>query len=77
VIYCVIPEPLAEELYEKLTKYYAEDPNVEVIVDRRKSSRRRTTPRDHGVHNSRQVRDRRRPRVTGEMPQIAVDVSGE
>jgi hypothetical protein len=34
VIYCVVPEPLADELYEKLAKYYEEDPNVEVIVDR-------------------------------------------
>ena len=40
MIYCVVPEPLADELYEKLVKYYDDDPNVEVIVDRRKSSRR-------------------------------------
>jgi hypothetical protein len=77
VIYCVIPEPLADELYGKLSSYYAEDPNVEVIVDRRKASRRRTLPPRHAVRNIREVRDRRRPRVTGEMPQLALDVNGE
>ena len=40
VIYCVVPEPLADELYPKLAAYYEDDPNVEVIVDRRKSERR-------------------------------------
>ena len=40
MIYCVVPEPLADELFDKLTNYYASDPNVTVIVDRRKSSRR-------------------------------------
>jgi hypothetical protein len=67
VIYCVIPEPLAGDLYEKLTDYYASDPNVEVIVDRRKASRRETS--SGGGHRS--VRDRRRPRVTGELPELA------
>ena len=40
MIYCVVPEPLADELLDKLTRYYADDPNVTVIVDRRKASRR-------------------------------------
>ena len=40
VIYCVVPEALADELLDKLTDYYADDPNVTVIVDRRRSSRR-------------------------------------
>jgi hypothetical protein len=77
VIYCVIPEPLADELYDKLRNYYAEDSNVEVIVDRRKASRRRNSPREHSARNTRAVRDRRRPRVTGEIPALAVDVNGE
>jgi hypothetical protein len=37
VIYCVVPEALAGELFDKLRAYYADDPNVTVIVDRRKS----------------------------------------
>jgi hypothetical protein len=36
VIYCVVPEELAGELYDKLVAYYANDPGVEVIVDRRR-----------------------------------------
>ena len=35
------PEELADELFDKLTEYYADDPNVTVIVDRRKTSRRK------------------------------------
>jgi hypothetical protein len=70
VIYCVVPEPLAEELLDKLTNYYADDPNVTVIVDRRKSSRRE---RGSSAGGQREVRDRRRPRVTGELPDLATD----
>ena len=66
MIYCVVPEELAPELYEKLAAYYSDDPNVEVIIDRRKSERRGEG--DHG--GLRQVRDRRRPRVPGEFPEI-------
>ncbi len=40
MIYCVVPEALEEELFEKLTAYYADDDNVTVIVDRRKADRR-------------------------------------
>jgi hypothetical protein len=66
MIYCVVPQELADELYEKLTAYYAEDPNVEVIVDRRKAERRGAN--DGG--GNRQRRDRRRPRVPGEFPKL-------
>ena len=41
MIYCVVPEALSDELFDRLTNYYAGDPNVTVIVDRRRSSRRR------------------------------------
>jgi hypothetical protein len=70
VIYCVVPEPLADELFEKLTRYYADDPNVTVIVDRRKSERRE---RGSSGGGSRERRDRRRSRVTGELPPLAVE----
>jgi hypothetical protein len=69
VIYCVVPEALADELFEKLTRYYADDPNVTVIVDRRRSSRRR----DPSGGGNRAVRDRRRARVTGEIPELATE----
>jgi hypothetical protein len=68
VIYCVIPEPLADELLEKMEAYYADDPNVEVIVDRRKSSRRKGGRDGTPESEQRVQRDRRRQRVTGEMP---------
>jgi hypothetical protein len=67
VIFCVIPEPLAEELFDKLTQYYDGDENVTVIVDRRKASRR---GRGSSGGGNREVRDRRRSRVTGELPDI-------
>ena len=72
MIYCVVPQELAPELYEKLADYYADDPNVEVIIDRRASERRHD--RDGGEHASqRQIRDRRRARVPGEFPQIEAE----
>ena len=40
MIYCVVPEALEAELLDKLTAYYADDDNVTVIVDRRRSDRR-------------------------------------
>jgi hypothetical protein len=68
MIFCVVPEELAPELYDQLTAYYADDPNVEVIIDRRKSERR-DGPGDNGAHR-RELRDRRRQRVPGEFPQL-------
>ncbi len=65
MIYCVVPQPLVEELFDKLTAYYADDPNVTVIVERRRSSRRESPTKMGGA---RMVRDRRRSRVTGELP---------
>ena len=70
VIYCVVPEPLADELLNKLTSYYSDDPNVTVIVDRRKASRRGRSSAGGG---KREVRDRRRTRVLGEIPDLASD----
>jgi len=67
VIYCVVPEPLADELYDRLAAYYDDDPNVTVIVDRRKQERRLPGSTGGG---QREVRDRRRARVAGEFPPI-------
>jgi len=68
VIYCVVPEELSGQLFKKLTSYYSDDPNVTVIVDRRKASRRDANGTAGGGQRS--VRDRRRPRVTGELPEL-------
>jgi hypothetical protein len=69
MIYCVIPEALEDELLEKLTTYYADDDNVTVIVDRRRSERR-ATGEDAADAEQREIRDRRRARVPGEFPPI-------
>ena len=69
MIYCVVPEALEAELFDKLTTYYAEDANVTVIVDRRKSERRGPIE-DAATAEQRLKRDRRRARVAGEFPRI-------
>jgi hypothetical protein len=69
VIYCVVPQELSEELYDKMVSYYEDDPNVTVIIDRHKGSRRArgaAAPPD----NQRERRDRRRSRVPGEFPAV-------
>jgi hypothetical protein len=84
MIYCVVPEELADELYPKLAKYYEDDPNVKVIIDRRKSDRRagedRRTPERKEqeepladvlpMDGRREQRDRRRSRIPGEFPRV-------
>jgi hypothetical protein len=68
MIYCVVPEELAPELYDKLAAYYEDDPNVKVIIDRRRRERRTSGQGPDG--EQRQKRDRRRGRVPGEFPPI-------
>jgi hypothetical protein len=75
MIYCVVPRPLADELYPKLVKHYEGEDNVTVIVDRREFDRRAR----HGSSSAassdqpqrRIVRDRRRARVPGDLPPLA------
>ena len=80
MIYCVVPKPLAGELYPKLTDHYEREENVTVIVDRREFDRRArrgrsvaTQPAAGGadVSQRRIVRDRRRARVAGDLPPLA------
>ena len=67
MIYSVVPPELADELYDRLVEHYEDNPNVTVIVDRRKGSdRRASSGRQPG--GRRQVRDRRRARVPGTFP---------
>ena len=68
MIYCVVPEELAPELYDKLAEYYADDPNVEVIIDRRRAERR--SKEADANSDQRVLRDRRRRGVPGEFPPI-------
>ena len=69
MIYCVVPEALSEELFDKLTDYYKDDENVEVIVDRRNKERR--AKKESG--GKREKRDRRRVRAAGTFPKIGTD----
>ena len=62
MIYCVIPPELEDELLDKLTEYYKDNPNVTVIVDRRAGPDRRTGKKAGG---KRETRDRRRQRAPG------------
>jgi len=70
VIYCVVPQALADELYDRLAEYYREDPNVKVIIDRREGNDRR---RELGnlSDSRREVRDRRMRRAVGSFPPMA------
>jgi len=61
MIYCVVPEALTDELLDRLTEYYKDDPNVTVIVDRREGGPVGPHPAD---------RDRRRRRAKGTFPPI-------
>ncbi len=68
MIYCVVPPELEEELYEKLVEYYKDNPNVQVIIDRRTGPDRRRGPAEADVQEKRRTHDRRRPRVPGTFP---------
>ena len=75
MIYCVVPRPLAGELYPKLVEHYSTDENVTVIVDRRQFDRRAryaaaSAPAGEEAQR-RIVRDRRRARVAGDLLPLA------
>ena len=71
MIYCVIPRELEGELFDKMVEYYKDNPNVTVIIDRRKGPDRRNRKGadGDGAREQRTIRDRRRPRVTGTFPE--------
>ena len=69
MIYCVIPRELESELFQKMTDYYGENPNVTVIVDRRSGPDRR---RGKAYGGMRELRDRRRRRAAGTFPRLDV-----
>ena len=67
MIYCVIPQALADELYDKMVAYYKDDPNVTVIIDRREGPDRRRAAGNLSDER-RVIRDRRKRRATGSFP---------
>ncbi|HEV7844961.1 MAG TPA: hypothetical protein VGO83_01785 [Thermoleophilaceae bacterium] len=69
MIYCVIPQALADELYDKMVSYYKDDPNVTVIIDRRDGPDRRRPGEVAEEHKEqRELRDRRHRRMPGTFP---------
>ena len=71
MIYCVVPQALADELYDKLADYYKDDPNVKVIIDRRDGpDRRKLAGTATKPDERRTVRDRRHRRAMGSFPPI-------
>ncbi len=71
MIYCVVPKPMADELYDKLVERYEDDDNVKVIIDRREADRRARGSRPSEEDQQRRViRDRRRARVPGDLPPL-------
>ncbi len=68
MIYCVIPPELEGELLAKLTSYYEDNPDVTVIVDRRRRSGVREVPAS--TPDARRMRERRRVRIPGTFPAI-------
>ena len=61
----MIPRELEGELFQKMTDYYRDNPNVTVIVDRREGEDRR---RGRSYGGKREIRDRRRARAAGTFP---------
>jgi hypothetical protein len=74
MIYCVVPKPLADELYPRLVEHYRDDESVTVIVERREFDRRARSLRAGETPEGAQrrvIRDRRRARVAGDMLPLA------
>jgi hypothetical protein len=69
MIYCVVPPELADELFDRLTEHYADDANVTVIIDQRRSERRARGSESPEAQR-REVRDRRRRRIAGDLPTL-------
>jgi hypothetical protein len=68
MIYCVVPRELIEAdptLFDRLEAYYADNPAVTVIVDRRLGPDRRRGRESDFPAEHRVVRDRRRARAAG------------
>jgi hypothetical protein len=71
VIYSVAPQGCPRELLAKLEQHYRDEPNVKVIVDRRQGDRRGRGRSAAPGEQRRMRRDRRRPRVIGELSTVA------
>ena len=75
MIYCVVPPELEHELFGRLVEYYRDNPDVTVIIDRRRGPDRRHAG-GAAADERRVVRDRRRARATGTFPDVEVSAAG-
>jgi hypothetical protein len=76
VIYCVVPPELVDEMFDTLVAYYESNPDVTVIVDRRRGPDRRARRGQTRPDTRRVTRDRRRSRVVGTFPTVEVSARG-
>lgn len=65
MIYCVIPPELVDDLYERMVEYYKDNPNVEVIIDRRGG-----TGSEPPSAKKTKTSEKRRARIPGTFPEI-------
>jgi hypothetical protein len=72
----VVPQELVGELFDKLVDYYADNPDVTVIVDRRRGYDRRSAGSWETPDERRVTRDRRRSRAVGTFPTVEVSGAG-
>ena len=75
MIYCVVPPELVDELYDTLVAHYRDNPDVTVLVDRRRGPDRRNHSGQAEPDERRLTRDRRRARVTGTFPPVEVSAT--
>ncbi|MCD6725754.1 MAG: hypothetical protein LT070_00745 [Solirubrobacteraceae bacterium] len=66
-ILSVVPDELGDEVYEQLVRYYADEPGVEVMRDRRQRGDRAGGP---PIADESPFRGRRRRRVPGDHPPL-------
>lgn len=65
MIYCVIPPELVDDLFDRMVEYYKDNPNVEVIVDRRVGKESAPAPGE-----AMKPEIKRRARIPGTFPEI-------
>ena len=67
MIFCVIPPELADDLFDRMVEYYKDNPNVEVMIDRRGGKAPAHAPGDAKDKPER----KRRARIPGTFPDIS------
>jgi hypothetical protein len=66
MIYCVVPPELVDDLFDRMVEYYKDNPNVEVIIDRRGGK-----PSASAQGEGKRLAQKRRARIPGTFPDIS------